>query len=232
MEDNYYYYFCLNAYLSRADEHYIEGRFLWSNTAVDGACNLLWLAIEQLIKLNIIQARIENRTLNDVEINENGNRITLVYDPQERDIRKIHKILDKTSYKINSRHQLDELLRILKDEVNIDLSPYYDTLDKVKEYYERRYYKDEGTSISLGQLESIDEIYFNLRGNLNVQFPRALIDEISFQKKFNTGHPLPYFIFAHKDNKHFKSRRHPIVNQMLPNGKVVKNDGETDELME
>jgi hypothetical protein len=229
MKDNYYYYFGLHAYLSRADGHYLEGRFLWSNYAVDGACNLLWLAIEQLIKLNIIQTRLENKTLNGVEIKENGNKVTLDYDAQENDIRKIHKILDKTSYKINSRHHLDELLRILKDEVEIDLLNYYDTLDKVKEYYERRYYKDIGSSINLGQLDRIDEVYFYLRCNLNDQFPRALIDEISYQKKFNTGHPIPYFIFSYKENKHFKSRKHPVVNQMLPDGSIIENDGDKDE---
>jgi hypothetical protein len=229
MKDNYYYYFCLHAYLSRADDHYVEGRFLWANYAVDGACILLWLAIEQLIKLNIIQERIENKVLDGIEIKESGNKVTLGYDPQEKDVRKIHKILDKTSYKINSRHQLNELLRILNDQVNIDLSIYYDTLRKVKEYYERRYYKDQGTSISLGQLESIDEVYFLLRGNLNEQFPRALIDEINFQKKFEIVHPLPFWIFAYRENKHFKSRKHPIVNQMLPDGRVIKNDGELDE---
>jgi hypothetical protein len=229
MKDNYYYYFCLHAYLSRADDHYVEGRFLWANYAVDGACILLWLAIEQLIKLNIIQERIENKVLDGIEIKESGNKVTLGYDPQEKDVRKIHKILDKTSYKINSRHQLDKLLGILNDEVIIDLSMYEDTLGSVKEYYERRYYKDQGTSISLGQLESIDEVYFLLRGNLNEQFPRALIDEINFQKKFEIVHPLPFWIFAYRENKHFKSRKHPIVNQMLPDGRVIKNDGELDE---
>jgi hypothetical protein len=229
MKDNYYYYFCLHAYLSRADDHYVEGRFLWANYAVDGACILLWLAIEQLIKLNIIQERIENKVLDGIEIKESGNKVTLGYDPQEKDVRKIHKILDKTSYKINSRNQLDKLLVILNDEVNIDLSMYEDTLGSVKEYYERRYYKDQGTSISLGQLESIDEVYFLLRGNLNEQFPRALIDEINFQKKFEIVHPLPFWIFAYRENKHFKSRKHPIVNQMLPDGRVIKNDGELDE---
>jgi hypothetical protein len=230
MKDNYYYYFCLHAYLSRADHHYVEGRFLWANYAVDGSCILLWLAIEQLIKLNIIQERIEKKVLDGVEIKESGNKVTLDYDPQEKDVRKINKILDKTSYKINSRHQLNELLRILNDQVNIDLSIYYDTLGKVKEYYERRYYKDEGTSISIGQLDSIDEVYFLLRGNLNEQFPRALIDEINFQKKFDLGHPLPFWIFAYRENKHFKSRKHPIVNQMLPDGRVIKNDGEINKI--
>jgi hypothetical protein len=72
MKDNYYYYFCLHAYLSRADHHYVEGRFLWANYAVDGSCILLWLAIEQLIKLNIIQERIEKKVLDGVEIKESG----------------------------------------------------------------------------------------------------------------------------------------------------------------
>jgi hypothetical protein len=230
MKDNYYYYFCLHAYLSRADHHYVEGRFLWANYAVDGSCILLWLAIEQLIKLNIIQERIEKKVLDGVEIKESGNKVTLDYDPQEKDVRKINKILDKTSYKINSRHQLNELLRILNDQVNIDLSIYYDTLGKVKEYYERRYYKDEGTSISIGQLDSIDEVYFLLRGNLNEQFPRALIDEINFQKKFDIEHPLRFWSYAYRGNKYFKSRKHPIVNHLLPDGREINNDGVTDKI--
>jgi hypothetical protein len=231
MKDNYYYYFALHSYLSRADGHYLEARLLWFNFAIDGSCNLFWLAIEQLIKLNVIQHRIENNCLSDVRIKENGNEIIYSYDPQETDIRKIHKILDKTSYKVNSRHQLDQLLRILMSESGIDLSRFQETLEKIKEYYERRYYKDESTSINSGQIDKVDEIYFYLRNNLNENFPRALIDEISYQRKFKTGHPLSYFVYAYQDNNHFNSRKHPVVNQRLPDGRIIRNDGDKDEII-
>ncbi|MCD6321725.1 MAG: hypothetical protein J7L77_01745 [Clostridiales bacterium] len=230
MKDNDLYYFALSAYLSKADSHYLEARLLWLNFAIDGACDLFWLAIEQLIKLNLIQHRIEEKSLQDVKIRENGNKIVYSYDPQETDFRKIHKILDKTSYEINSRHQLDKLLRLLIEETGIDLCTFRDTLEKVKEYYERRYYRAGSTSISLGLIDKIDEIYFYLRNSLNENFPRALIDEISYQRKFNTGHPLPYFAYAYLNNKHFKSRKHPVVNQMLPDGRIIYNDGCKDEI--
>jgi len=230
MKDNYYYYFALHAYLSRADGHYVEARLLWLNNAWDGSCNLFWLAIEQLIKLNVIQQRIENKCLRDIKIKENGNDIIYSYDPQETDIRKIHKILDKTSYGINSKHQLNELLRILMMETGIDLSRFRNTLETVKEFYELRYCKDEDSSLDLRQIDKIDEIYFCLRNNLNENIPRALIDEISYQIKFNTGHPLPYFVYAYQNNKHFMSRKHPVVNQMLPDGRAIMNDGVKDEM--
>lgn len=224
MEDNYYYYFSLHAYLSRADQHYLEGRLLWANHAIDGACNLFWLAIEQMIKLIIIQKRIEKKSLNAVHNKEDRSKKVLNYDPQEKDIRKIHKILDKTSYNLNSKHQLDELLKILMS--------FQATLEKVKEYYERRYYKDEASSIRLTELDNIDEVYFFLRKNVNQNIPRSLIDEISYQRKFNTGHPLPHFILAYYQNKSFLSRRHPVVFQQLPNKKIIKNDGVLDEFTE
>ncbi len=231
MEDNYYYYFSLNAFLSRADRHYVEARFLWmSCLAVDGSCNLFWLGIEQIIKLNIIQQRLENKLLEDVIIKENGNRKLYSYDPQETDIRKIYKILDRTYRKIDSKHRLDRLLQVLLEETEINLYKFEDTLKKVKEFYERRYYIDEGTSINGNIINDIDEIYFYLRGYLNESIPRSLIDEIALYNKFSVDQTMPHHFYACKDNKYFKSRKHPVVNTILPDGRIIINDGDKDKL--
>lgn len=48
-------YLILNGWLQVADNHYIQGRFLWRNYGFQGANILLWLSCEQMMKLLIIQ---------------------------------------------------------------------------------------------------------------------------------------------------------------------------------
>ena len=181
-----------------------------------------------MIKFLIIQNRLENKSLCSVNISESGRKTTYTYNPQEVSTRKMHKIIDKHSYKINSKHQLKQLLKILTKETGIDLTLHFATLNKIKEYYDRRYCKDASSSISLSEMNKVDEIFFFLRKRVNINVPRALIDEISFQKKFKLQHPLPYFIYAYKNNRYFESRRHPVVNQLLPDGRIIENDGIND----
>jgi len=230
MQDNHYFYFCLNVYLLNADSHYVEGRFLWLNHGIQGACNLLWLAVEQLITLVILDKRLIDRSIDNVEIKHNGNTQVLIYDPQEQDIKVIDKIISRTLYKIERKHRLDRLLDILKSETDIALDGQRSALEKLKEYHDRRYYENSGSSINLGLLDEIDMFYFTLRGSLSETIPRSLIDEIAFQKEFPQGHPLPLFSYAYVKNQHFASRKHPVVNQMTQNGQTIKNDGVENEL--
>lgn len=231
MEDNHYYYFCLNGYLSNADNLYVEGRFLWLNQGISGACNLIWLSIEQLITILIFESRIQKGSFDSVIVKNDGVAQELVYDPQEKDIDVIHTFISRTLYMIERRHRLQKLLDVLRAETAINLEEHVDVLEKTKEFHDRRYFENSSTSINLNLLNEIDRVFFLLRGYLSEHIPRSLIDEIAFQREFSQGHPLPIFSYAYQSNDSFSSRKHPVVNQILQDNRIIKNDGIHNELL-
>lgn len=228
MENNHYYYWCLHSYLSRADEHYVEGRSLWLQWMYDGASILLWMSVEQMIKLLITQSKIETGSLEKFENKDLG---LVVHDPLETDIKRVHALIDKEFYRIGSRHKLDGFKAQLLDVCGIDLSPYLTALEKLEEYFIRRYVQHNGSSLSGGNIEIIDEVYFLLRSKLDARVPMAYIDEIAWQKKVDGRHPAPYFPNAYIRNKHFASREHPVVNQALGDGRIIAVDGVKDRMI-
>ena len=230
-KDNFFHFLALTEFLCRADQHYVEGRFMWFQQAWYGSCILLWLAVEQLMKTVIVQHRILNGTMHPISINHNSSTITVSHNPQEKEMSKILTILDRTFFKIDRRHDLDNLVDIMENEVGVNLASFKSPLAKVKEIYERRYFKNVGTSISLTVINEIDEFYFTFKSNLPPDIHRSLIDEIAYQKKFNNGHPLHYFQFAYLTNPHFKAKSHPGLFQSLRDGRIIFNDGDTDRLI-
>ncbi len=231
MRENNKYHFILHGYLSNADQHYMEGRFLWFNLCHHGASNLLWLSLEQMITIVIFESRLFLGKIDPFTIKKDGVETEYKYDPQEKDIKKIDQIISRTLYKIERRHRLEILLKKLQNETKLSLDSYYPTLEKLKEFHDRRYYENVSTSINHGIINQIDEVFFKLRNMISEFIPRALIDEIAYQQKFKTGHPLPCFVYTYKDNKHFSSRKHPEVNQMLPDGRKIRNNGSNDEII-
>ena len=185
-------YLALNHWLQKSDGNYMEGRLLWLNSFVDGASNLLWLASEQIIKILLLQKNID--TLSN----------------QSSDLDELYDILDREGKKLG--HDVHKLISNMNKEYpQIDISKYEPTLEKLQEYFNRRYAVRGGSSISLLMLDEVDELYFLLRGEIDPDVGLGTIDEIFIQKKHNWKHPLPAFAYAYLQNKHFRARKHKEI---------------------
>jgi hypothetical protein len=192
-------YLALNAWLQKADGNYVAGRLLWLNQLVDGACNLLWLSAEQIIKILIIQNNIAE------------------YSAQCPSLDLLHCRMEKEGKKLG--HDTPKLLgRIGVEHCDLDISKFESALRKLQEYFHRRYVVNSGSSISLGMLNEVDEFYFLLRSKVHPDVGLGTIDEIHIQRKHGWGHPLPAFAFAYMHNNYFRPRRHRPINQMGADG--------------
>ncbi|MGD0951166.1 MAG: hypothetical protein ABR985_02040 [Methanotrichaceae archaeon] len=47
-------------WLEIADWHYLEGRLLFQHKLVTGACELLWLSVEQMMKILLVKKEINS----------------------------------------------------------------------------------------------------------------------------------------------------------------------------
>lgn len=230
MRENFRYHMALGAYLTTADRHYLDSRILWHSNSHFGASMPLWLAIEQMIKLYIVQSRVENRSLGSVRFKDKGATVTLTYNPTESNMEVAFSLLSRSFYNLSPKHKPEPLVQHMQG--LLDISSYRRHLEKVNELYERRYYVNKGTSIPKGTFQKMDELYFKLRNAVSNNIPRSLMDEIAYQKKFDTGHPLRNFIYAYYENPYFQAKEHPMVFQALPNGKIIANNGTSDPYLD
>jgi hypothetical protein len=198
----------LNGWLQCADGNYVSGRHLWWSDLFLGACNLLWLATEQMVKLLILEHM----------------RATL--DQGSRDLDAIHRTLGRAAQGIDRNHRRVTLTAALAAELpHIDLAPYEAAMDKLQEFYMRRYVVHSGTSIRPELIHQIDHLYFHLRAFVPPSLGLGLIDEIGIRNKHGWGHPLPAYRAAHHDNRAFRRRGHYAVIYRGPDGVMVKEDG-------
>jgi hypothetical protein len=199
-------YLALNAWLQKSDGNYIEGRLLWLNSLVNGACNLLWLALEQIIKIILLQKQI-NEISSDVS-----------------NLDELHNKLDKKGKKLG--HNVHALIQSINTEYpDLDISKYEKTLNKLQEFFYRRYVVHSGNSISLLTLNAVDELYFLLRSKVSSDVGLGTIDEIYIQKKHKWTHPIPAFAYSYLQNIHFQPRKHREINLIGPDGKEYKESG-------
>lgn len=220
------YFFSLHSYLTLVDNHYVEGRFLWLNHVFNGAGNLLWLAFEQLIKILIIQSRMEQNQITEIKIkNESGNKINVKFSDNEMDIKLRAKILDALFYQIDSKHNLNTLFKEFHDTTDINLSQYKICLEKINEFFKRRYVVNNGTSINPKMLDEIDELFFSLRSLISNYIPQSLIDEILFRKKYSLKEPIPFFGTLFLKNNFVTSRQYEDLIDKLPDGRIIAHNG-------
>lgn len=199
-------YLTLNSWLQKADHNYYEGRLLWLHMCLDGACNLLWLSCEQMIKILLLQKKIDEISSKSKNLNE------------------LHKKLDRLGKSIN--HDAKKLIKELENEYpDLDINKFIPVLEKLQEYFFRRYVVHQGSSISLMMIKEIDEFYFLLRNKVEANVGLGTIDEIYIQKKHKWKHPLEAFAYAYIDNKSFRSRKHRVINIQGPDRKIYKEDG-------
>jgi len=201
-------YLSLNSWLQKADKNYIEGRLLWLNWLVDGASNLLWLSLEQMIKILLLQKRIDS------------------FSSQVNNLDDLHNLLDSEGKKIG--HDVHKLIEQIKIEYpDLDIDKFEKILKKLQEYFYRRYVVNSSSSISLLMLNQVDEFYFLLRSKVDPDIGLGTIDEIFIQRKHNWGHPLSAFAYAYLQNKHFKTRKHREITYSTfdGTGKTYTEDG-------
>jgi len=199
-------YLTLNSWLQKADSNYISGRLLWLNALIDGASNLLWLSCEQIIKIVLLQKEIDDIS-------------SVCFDLDE-----MHVECDKKGKHYG--HSVNDLSKQLQNEYShINLTLYKPVLEKLNEYFYRRYVVREGSSISLNTLNLVDQFYFELRGEVESDVGLGTIDEIYIQKKHAWGHPVPSFAYAYLQNKSFRPRKHRRINMQGPDGKIYREEG-------
>jgi hypothetical protein len=227
MKENLQYHLALGAFLNTADRHYLDGRILWFSNSPFGAGMPLWLAAEQMIKLYIVQDHVEKKSLGSVSVRDgSGAKVTLTYSPTEVDMNVALQVVGKSFYDLSPKHSPDPLLTEMTS--LLDISAYKDALEKIHDLYERRYFVNTGFALPLDTVHKLDEVYFKVRNSLSKNIPRALMDEIAYQKKFDTGHPLSNFMYAYYKNPSFKAKEHPVVYQLLPDEKIIANNGTDD----
>jgi len=199
-------YLALNAWLQKADGNYIGGRLLWLNWLVNGASNLLWLASEQMIKILLLQQEIDGYSENSVDLDE------------------LHKKLDKEGVALG--HNVDKLILAINSAYkDLDISKFEPALNKLQEYFYRRYVVPSGSSISLVMLDEIDKLYFLLRERIHPDVGLGIVDEIHIQMKYGWTHPLAAFEYAYLYNKSFKPRAHREISLRGPDGTLYKECG-------
>lgn len=200
-------YLTLNAWLQKSDGNYIDGRLLWLNHRINGSCNLLWLASEQIIKILLLQKDIDTLSL------------------ASADLAALHTNLDEKAKKLGHKvHNLIQAVNIAYPELCI--SKYEAVLKRLQEHFYRRYVVHSGSSIALTMLDEIDELYFLLRNNVHADVGLGTVDEIFIQKKHGWNHPLPAFSFAYLENRHFRPRKHRVVSIQGPDGRIYNEAGE------
>lgn len=203
-------YLTLNSWLQTADENYISGRILWMQYLPVGGSNLLWLSCEQLIKILLLQN----------EINELSSK--------SENLDELHEFRTKRAKKLGSNygHGVSSLVEELKKYYpDLNYDAFTPMLEKLNEYFFRRYAKRGGSSISLLMLDVVDRFYFDARFKVHPDVGLGLIDEIVIQKKRGSRHPLPAFSFAYLNNPYFKSRKHMAITFATDDGETFTEDG-------
>jgi hypothetical protein len=141
----------------------------------------------------------------------------------------MRSVIDREFMKIDKSHKTSKLIKKLDENTHFKLESHHvKCLEKVNEYFHRRYVTNEGTSISLGLLNMIDDLYFLIRDQMSEYIPCAMIDEIRFNRDHEGKQSVPYFHYAFHENQHFRSRKHPVAHQVLSRGGCVTYDGVTD----
>lgn len=217
------YFYSLNSFLALIDQHYVEGRFLWLNHAFNGAGNLLWMSFEQIIKLLIVQCRIENNLIKDVKLKSQSEKVT--FDINENNVKLRTQIIDALFFQLGANHKIDSLLKTLKESTEIDVSGKYACLAKVNEFFRRRYVVHESTSIDPRMLDEIDQVFFYLRSFVSNDIPQSFIDEIIFRKKYCIQEPIPFFVTLYHKNNFVSPRKYNDVLDKIPDGRVIAHNG-------
>lgn len=210
-QENGNYFRLLRMTLNFADKNYAAGRCLWFHLAMREAANLLCLAIEQAMKVLVIQKKLENNDLQSLIATKSGVP-QHHYDPMEPNRNIANEILHHVMRCLLKNHNLIDLAGKLRDEGIIDLTEFEATISNVNRFYDLRYYSIGTAEIASNEIDAIDRIYFLLRS----QIRPPLFDKLTVTPPIgpfdNNGQNL--FAFTHLQNNSFPPPSYSIT---IPN---------------
>jgi hypothetical protein len=179
----------LHDWLRSADGLYIDGRLLWFNVGIDGSTILLWLSLEQILKLLIFQSLLKKSLLTT------------------SDGQTAFGTLEDKGKRLN--HGYATLVNTFDEEYpRLLTASNKEVLEKLHEFFNRRYASNTPTSIALNLIEPVDRLYFKLRDHVSSQLRLAYIDEIGFRLAIKFTHPLEQHMqYAYLGNKYFRRRK-------------------------
>lgn len=161
-------YGALSAWLTRADENYMGGRFLSRAGSHLVGGNVCWLAFEQLAKILILQRRIYSMPLPESPPNKRSEDLTAIFG-----------LLDDEAKRIHPHHEAEPLLREMAQEYpDLDLSLYKPTIAKLQQFFSMRYYKEGKHQFSRQEIDLIDAFYFLMRDRVVLDIGMGVIDTL------------------------------------------------------
>lgn len=98
-------------------------------------------------------------------------------------------------------------------------------MDKLEEYFNKRYVVLGGSTISLLLIHEVDELYFLLREHIVPELGLGLIDEIYIRRKHRWPQTMKAFDLAYYKNKSFRGRKREPINQTGSDGITYIEDG-------
>lgn len=186
---NSHEYIPLNSWLSNADMLYIDGRLLWFQiSGISGACILLWLSIEQVMKTLIFQKRIKEGRYSSTDSKSTFKQFNSWGQELGHDLKGIRTEFEKCFPELIS--QVDE-----------------QAIGKVYEFFNRRYVVNTSSGIALDLIHKVDSVYFKFRDQISEDLPIAFLDEIADRKSKSKPQPLAAYEYAFTDNPYFRARK-------------------------
>jgi len=182
-------YIQLSSWLGRADNLYLDARVLWLQiSGMGGSFILMWLAIEQMMKLIIMQERIKkmlhtSKSSLDLEKELNG-------------------------WGLEFKHNLSKLLKELEVSYpNLFTSTEIELLKKMHRLFEGKYSSSTPIGIHISSLNIMDCIFFKLRDLTSKDLPMSQMDMIDVNRNSTLNRLGDYVKFAYLDNPYFRKRK-------------------------
>lgn len=253
IEDNETYYKVLKSCLDNADRCYIDGRMLWTKKSYSSSGGLLWLAMEQLIKINLITVLIENSEIEEYIKKDKKLNEKIKYDVREKDLNAAYNLVDET-FRSFGGHELCKINNKVNDITKLSLKKYFEklnikydpiyltkikhkdnkgeniglqTLELLNALFVRRYVTGNEISICIKALDSIDKVYLGFRSNLIADiadcFKPSLIDELIIRNRVGLS--------IHQDQKNslfednYEIHKYNLTNKKYKKLKFVTNEG-------
>jgi len=123
----------------------------------------------------------------------------------------LSKIMNNRARELAGRngHSLGVLLNNFKRNYpGFDIKRFEEAIEKINEFFNRRYPANTSASINLLTLNNIDEVFFLLRDLIHKDVSMSTIDEIAMKKDNGLKQSNPLFNYAYKENQFFRARKH------------------------
>ena len=181
-------YIQLSSWLGRSDALYLDARVLWLQiSGMGGSFLLMWLSIEQMMKMIIMQERIKKKL------------------HASKSSSDLEKELD--GWGLEFKHNLSKLLKELATYYpNLFTPAEIDLLKKMHRLFEGKYSSSTPIGIHISSLNTMDCIFFKLRDLTSEDLPMSQMDMIDVDRNSTFSRLGSYTQFAYLDNPYFHQR--------------------------